>query len=184
MDFENSNTMENLWAAFSGESQATNKYSYFASKARAEGYQQIAAIFEETSGNEREHAKLWFKILMNDGEVGGAVPDTLTNLADAADGEHEEWTDMYKGFAETAKEEGFAQIAALFEMVGSVEKHHEERYRKLIERIEAGEVFAREETKVWKCRNCGYIFDGTKTPDLCPACAHPQAYFEQNAENY
>jgi len=184
MDFATSKTKGNLEHAFAGESQATNKYSYYASKARTDGYQQIAAIFDETSGNEREHAKLWFKILHNDGATNGSVPDTLVNLADAAAGEHEEWTEMYKGFAETAKEEGFVIIAALFEMVGSIEKHHEERYRQLIERIEAGEVFEREGVKVWKCRNCGYLHIGAEAPEQCPACAHPKAYFEENVENY
>ncbi|MDR2715088.1 MAG: rubrerythrin family protein [Coriobacteriales bacterium] len=184
MDFATSKTKENLAAAFAGESQATNKYSYFASQARNEGYQQIAAIFEETSGNEREHAKMWFKALCNDGDARGNVPVTLDNLAAAAAGENEEWTSMYKEFAEVATEEGFKAIAALFEQVGAIEKEHEERYRTLIARIEAGEVFKRGEVTMWKCRNCGHIHVGVDVPDQCTVCAHPQAYFELRAENY
>ena len=184
MDFAASNTKANLEFAFAGESQATNKYSYFASKARTEGYQQIGAIFEETSGNEREHAKLWFKLLCNDGKVGGAVPSTLDNLAAAAAGENEEWTSMYKEFAEVAHEEGFGDIAALFEGVGAIEKEHEERYRALIERLENGEIFKRAEAYAWKCRNCGHIHVGTEPPVLCPTCAHALAYFEIRSTNY
>jgi rubrerythrin len=184
MDFASSKTKANLEYAFSGESQATNKYSYYASKAIKEGYQQIAAIFTETSGNEREHAKLWFKILHADGKVPGTVPSTLENLADAAAGENEEWTNMYAGFAKTAREEGYEDIADLFDKVGEVEKNHEERYRKLIERLEKGEVFKRDQVYAWKCRNCGHIHFGTEAPELCPACSHPRAYFELRSENY
>lgn len=179
VDFENSQTKKNLEAAFAGESQATNKYSYYASKAMKEGYGQIAAIFTETSGNEREHAKLWFKYLHD-----GDVPDTLTNLKDAAAGENYEWTDMYKGFAETAKEEGFTEIAAKFKMVGDIEKSHEERYNKLVERVEKGEVFNRPGVKVWKCTNCGHLHVGPEAPKVCPVCNHPQSYFEEQAINY
>jgi len=184
MDFASSKTKANLEYAFAGESQATNKYAYYASKARAEGYHQIGAIFEETSGNEREHAKLWFKALHNDGDAKGLVPTTLVNLADAAAGENEEWTRMYKEFADVACEEGFMMLAALFDGVGAVEKEHEERYRTLIERIENGEVFKRGEVYAWKCRNCGHIYFGSEPPELCPVCAHPQAYFEIRAQNY
>jgi len=183
MDFASSKTKDNLAFAFAGESQATNKYSYFASKARAEGYQQIGAIFEETSGNEREHAKLWFKLLSNDGVVGG-VPSTLENLAAAAAGENEEWTSMYKNFAEVARDEGFDAIAALFDNVGAIEKEHEERYRTLIARIEAGEVFKRDEVFAWKCRNCGHIHVGIEPPAVCPTCVHPVDYFEIRSINY
>jgi len=179
VDFESSQTKKNLEAAFAGESQATNKYSYYASKAKKEGYEQISAIFTETSDNEREHAKLWFKYLHD-----GGVPDTLTNLRDAAAGENYEWTDMYAGFAATAREEGFDEIAAKFAMVGEVEKHHEERYLKLAERVEKGEVFSREGVKVWKCRNCGHLHVGPEAPEVCPVCNHPKAYFEQQAVNY
>ncbi len=179
VDFENSQTKKNLEAAFAGESQATNKYAYFASKAKKEGYVQISNIFTETSGNEREHAKLWFKYLN-----GGDVPTTLDNLKAAAAGENYEWTDMYKGFAETADEEGFKEIAAKFRMVGEVEKHHEERYNKLVERVAAGDVFTREGVKVWKCLNCGHLHVGPVAPKVCPVCNHPQAYFEEQAINY
>ena len=179
VDFESSQTKKNLEAAFAGESQATNKYAYYASKAKKEGYVQISNIFTETSGNEREHAKLWFKYLH-----GGEVPDTLTNIKDAAAGENYEWTDMYKGFAETAEAEGFTEIAAKFRMVGEIEKHHEERYLKLAERVEKGEVFAREGVKVWKCLNCGHLHVGAEAPKVCPVCNHPQAYFEEQAINY
>ena len=179
VDFENSQTKKNLEAAFAGESQATNKYAYYASKAKKEGYEQIAAIFTETSGNEKEHAKLWFKYLH-----GGEVPDTLTNIRDAAAGENYEWTDMYKGFAETADAEGFTEIAARFRLVADIEKHHEERYLKLAERVEKGEVFARPGVKVWKCRNCGHLHVGPEAPEVCPACNHPRAYFEEQAINY
>ncbi|WP_455136429.1 rubrerythrin [Thermophilibacter sp.] len=179
VDFENSQTKKNLEAAYAGESEATNKYSYYASKAKKEGYEQIAAIFTETSGNEREHAKMWFKYLH-----GGEVSDTLTNIKDAAAGENYEWTEMYKGFAETADAEGFTEIAAKFRLVGEVEKHHEERYNKLAERVEKGEVFARPGVKVWKCRNCGHLHVGAEAPKVCPVCNHPQAYFEEQAINY
>jgi rubrerythrin len=179
VDFESSQTKKNLEAAFAGESQATNKYAYYASKAKKEGYVQIADIFTETSGNEREHAKLWFKYLH-----GGEVPDTLTNLKDAAAGENYEWTDMYAGFAKTAEEEGFKEIAAKFRLVGDIEKAHEERYLKLAGRVEKGEVFEREGVKVWKCLNCGHLHVGPKAPKICPACNHPQSYFEEQVVNY
>lgn len=179
IDFENSQTKKNLEYAFAGESQATNKYAYYASKAKKEGYVQISDIFTETSGNEREHAKLWFKYLH-----GGEVPDTLANLLDAAAGENEEWTSMYAGFAKTAKEEGFAEIAARFTMVGTIEKAHEERYRKLAAHVEAGDVFTREGVKVWKCLNCGHLHVGAEAPKICPVCNHPQSYFEEQALNY
>lgn len=179
VDFESSRTKKNLEAAFAGESQAHTKYEFYASKAKKDGYQQIAAIFEETSLNEREHAKLWFKYLH-----GGEVPTTLDNLKDAAAGENGEWTSMYPEFEQVAREEGFAQIAARFKMVGEIEKSHEERYRKLAERIEADEVFARDDVKVWKCRNCGHLHVGAKAPKACPVCGHPQSYFEEVALNY
>ena len=174
-----SKTEQNLLAAFAGESQARNKYSYYASAAKKEGLNQIAAIFEETANNEKEHAKIWFKLLHD-----GKVPDTMTNLADAAAGENYEWTDMYAGFAKTAHEEGFEKIAALFEMVGKIEKEHEERYRKLAKSIEEGTVFARETEQVWVCSNCGHIHIGKEAPKTCPVCAHPQGYFVLRAENY
>ena len=179
VDFESSQTKKNLEFAFAGESQATNKYAYFASKAKKEGYVQISNIFTETSGNEREHAKIWFKYLH-----GGEVPGTLDNLLAAAAGENEEWTSMYAGFAETAKEEGFTEIAAKFKMVGAIEKAHEERYRKLAAQVEAGEVFTREGVKVWKCINCGHLHVGATAPKMCPVCLHPKSYFEQQAVNY
>jgi rubrerythrin len=184
MDFASSKTKENLEFAFAGESQATNKYSYYAKCARSEGYQQIGNIFTETSGNERQHAKIWFKILHNDGSVNGKMPDTLANLADAAAGENEEWTHMYKGFAETARAEGFEDIAILFDRVGEVEKQHEERYRKLIEDLEQGIVFKRDKLVAWKCLECGYVHFGTEPPEVCPACSHPQGYYELRCENY
>jgi rubrerythrin len=183
-EFASSKTKVNLEAAFAGESQATNKYGYYADKARKEGYQQIGAIFDETSGNERQHAKIWFQILQSDGAVRGAVPDTLTNLADAANGENYEWTDMYASFAKEAHAEGFEAIAALFEAVGAVEKDHEERYRTLIGRIETGEVFKRDKIYAWKCLKCGHVHFGEEPPKACPVCAHPSAYFELRAENY
>ena len=170
-------TEKNLQAAFAGESQARNKYTYFASVAKKEGYEQIAAIFLETAENEKEHAKMWFK------ELEG-IGDTAANLGAAADGENYEWTDMYEGFAKTAEEEGFKALAAKFRMVGAIEKHHEERYRALLDNVETKKVFEKSEVKVWKCRNCGHICVGTKAPEICPVCAHPQAYFEVNAENY
>ena len=183
-EFATSKTKANLEAAFAGESQATNKYAYFASKATQEGYVQIGNIFTETSGNEREHAKLWFKILSNDGSTTGAVPSTLDNLAAAAGGENYEWTTMYAGLAQTAREEGFNEIADLFEGVGGVEKHHEERYRTLIERLNKGEVFQRDHVNVWKCLNCGHIEFSEKAPAMCPVCNHPQSYFEEWSPNY
>lgn len=179
MEFKGSKTEANLMTAFAGESQARNKYSYYASKAKKDGYQQIAAIFEETANNEKEHAKIWFKELH-----GGSVPSTVENLADAASGENYEWTEMYKSFAETAKEEGFDRIAALFEMVGKIEKEHEERYKKLLENLQNGIVFADTDEVVWVCRNCGHIHVGKNAPEVCPVCAHPQAYFERKANNY
>ena len=179
MELKGSKTEKNLMEAFAGESQARNKYTYFASKAKKEGYEQIAALFQETADNEKEHAKLWFKLLHDDG-----IPTTLDNLVDAANGENYEWTDMYDRMAKEAREEGFDRIAALFEGVGKIEKEHEERYRKLIENMEGGLVFSREGDKIWKCRNCGHIVIGKEAPELCPVCAHPQAYFEIKAENY
>ncbi len=172
-------TEKNLEAAFAGESQARNKYTYYASRAKKDGYEQIAAFFLKTADNEKEHAKMWFKELHD-----GAVPDTVTNLKDAADGENYEWTDMYAGFAKTAEEEGFKELAAKFRLVADIEKHHEERYRALLKNVEAQEVFQKSEVKVWECRNCGHIVVGTKAPQICPACAHPQSYFEIHAENY
>lgn len=171
-------TEANLMAAFAGESQARNKYTYYASKAKKEGYTQIAAIFEETAHNEMEHAKMWFKLL-HDG-----IPATTANLKDAADGENYEWTDMYAGFAKEAREEGFDQIAALFEGVAAIEKEHEERYRKLLQNIEGGLVFSRDGDMIWQCRNCGHIHVGKAAPEVCPVCAHPQAYFQIKPENY
>ncbi len=179
MELKGSKTESNLMAAFAGESQARNKYTYYASKAKKEGYEQIASIFEETANNEKEHAKMWFKLLNN-----GDIPDTLTNLKDAASGENYEWTDMYKSFAETAREEGFDDIAYLFESVGEIEKHHEERYLKLVGNIENNLVFERGEEKVWICRNCGHIYVGKSAPKVCPVCKHPQSYMELKAENY
>ena len=179
MELKGSRTEQNLMTAFAGESQARNKYTYFASKAKKDGYEQIAAIFEETANNEKEHAKMWFKELH-----GGFIPDTMENLLDAANGENYEWTDMYSEFAKVAKEEGFDRIAYLFEGVAAIEKEHEERYRKLIENIEGGLVFSRDGDKIWKCRNCGHIVIGKDAPKVCPICAHPQSYFEIKAENY
>ncbi len=179
MELKGSQTEKNLMAAFAGESQARNKYTYYASKARKDGYEQIAAIFEETANNEKEHAKLWFKQLHD-----GDIPDTLTNLKDAASGENYEWTEMYKEFAETAKEEGFMEIANLFKMVGEIEKHHEERYMKLVGNIEDNLVFEKGEEKVWICRNCGHIYVGEKALMVCPVCKHPQSFMELKAENY
>jgi rubrerythrin len=170
-------TEKNLQAAFAGESQARNKYTYFASKAKKEGFEQIAALFLQTADNEKEHAKLWFK------ELNG-IGSTAENLAAAADGENYEWTDMYEGFAKTAEAEGFPELAAKFRGVAAIEKRHEERYRALLHNVEAQEVFAKSEVKVWECRNCGHIVVGTKAPDVCPVCAHPQSYFEVHAENY
>ena len=179
MELKESKTYENLMTAFAGESQARNKYTYYASKAKKDGYEQIAAIFEETANNEKEHAKMWFKEL-HDGEV----PSTLENLNDAANGENYEWTDMYDNFAKVAREEGFTRIALLFEGVAKIEKEHEERYRKLISNIEDGLVFSRDGDTIWKCRNCGHIVIGKKAPSVCPICSHSQSYFEVKAENY
>ena len=179
MELKGSKTEQNLMTAFAGESQARNKYTYFASKAKKEGYEQIAALFQETADNEKEHAKMWFKLL-NGGDIG----TTEENLKAAAEGENYEWTDMYAGFAKTAKEEGFDHIAYLFEEVAKIEKEHEERYLKLLENVKEGKVFEAGEVKVWKCRNCGHIVVGTKAPEVCPVCAHPKAYFEIKAENY
>ena len=179
MELKGSKTEMNLLAAFAGESQAHTKYQYYASKAKKDGYVQIADLFEETARNEKEHAKIWFKLLHD-----GAVPETTKNLADAAAGENYEWTDMYAGFAKTAKEEGFDRIAYLFEAVGKIEKEHEERYRKLLANIEDGIVFSRDGDCVWQCSNCGHIMVGKQAPGLCPVCDHPQSYFQLRAENY
>ena len=179
MELKGSKTEQNLMTAFAGESQARNKYTYFASKAKKEGYEQIAAIFQETADNEKEHAKMWFKLL-NGGDIG----TTAENLKAAADGENYEWTDMYAEFAKTAKEEGFAKIAYLFEEVAKIEKEHEQRYLKLLENVKDGKVFEAGEVKIWKCRNCGHIVVGTSAPEVCPVCNHPKAYFEIKAENY
>ena len=179
MELKGSKTEQNLMKAFAGESQARNKYTYYASKAKKDGYEQIAAIFEETANNEKEHAKMWFKELH-----GGSVPDTLENLHDAANGENYEWTDMYKEFAEVARQEGFDRIANLFEQVGEIEKEHEKRYLKLIENIDSGLVFSRDGEMIWQCRNCGHIVIGKNAPEVCPVCAHPKAYFEIKHENY
>lgn len=170
-------TEKNLEAAFAGESQARNKYTYFASKAKKEGFEQIAALFLETADNEKEHAKLWFK------ELGG-IGDTAANLADAAAGENYEWTDMYDGFAKTAEAEGFLELAEKFRGVAAIEKRHEERYRALLKNVETAEVFARSEIKVWECRNCGHIVVGKEAPEICPVCAHPKAYFELHKTNF
>ena len=170
-------TEKNLMEAFAGESQARNKYTYFASKAKKEGYEQIAAIFQQTADNEKEHAKLWFK------ELNG-IGDTAQNLAAAAEGENYEWTDMYEGFAKTAEEEGFPVLAAKFRLVAAIEKRHEERYRALLKNVETAAVFAKSEVKVWECRNCGHIVVGEKAPEICPTCAHPQAYFEIHVDNF
>ena len=171
-------TEKNLEAAFAGESMARNKYTYYASKAKKEGYEQIAALFLKTADNEKEHAKMWFK------ELHGGMPDTATNLLDAAEGENYEWTDMYAGFAKTAEEEGFPVLAAKFRLVAAIEKHHEERYRALLHNVETAQVFEKSEVKVWECRNCGHIVVGNAAPDVCPTCDHPKAYFEINAKNY
>ena len=179
MELKGSRTEANLMAAFAGESQARNKYTYYASKAKKDGYEQIAAIFEETANNEKEHAKLWFKALHD-----GDVPSTDVNLKDAATGENYEWTTMYKEFAETAREEGFERIAKLFEGVAAIEKHHEERYLKLLGNINDNLVFARGNETVWICRNCGHVHIGDTAPMVCPVCAHPQSYFEMKATNY
>jgi len=179
VNLKGTKTEKNLMEAFAGESQARNKYTYFASKARKEGYEQIAAIFEETAGNEKEHAKIWFKLL-----CGGEVPATVDNLQAAADGERGEWTEMYKRMAIEAREEGFSDIAFLFESVGKIEKEHEERYLKLLKNIKDNTVFAKKEKSVWICRNCGHIVDSETAPKECPVCVHPQAYFELRIINY
>ncbi len=179
MELKGSQTEKNLWTAFAGESQARNKYTYYASKAKKEGFVQIAKIFEETANNEKEHAKLWFKYLH-----GGEVPGTAANLLDAAQGENYEWTDMYAGFAKTAKEEGFDKLAYLFDAVAKIEKMHEERYRKLLHNVEAQEVFKKAGIVMWECSNCGHIHIGEKAPEVCPVCAHPQAYFMVHPENF
>lgn len=178
-ELKNSKTWENLQKAFAGEAQAHVKYGYYASRAKKDGYEQMAEIFNETSGNEREHAKMWFKLLH-----GGAVPDTKENLLDAANGENYEWTDMYKEFAETAREEGFEEIAESFEKVADIEKLHEERYLKLRQNIMDDIVFKSDKVTVWKCRNCGHVYTGESAPEICPVCSHPQAYFEIRAVNY
>lgn len=178
-ELKGTKTEKNLMDAFAGESMARNKYTYFASKARKEGYEQIAALFEETAGNEKEHAKMWFKYL-----EGGEVGDTISNLKAAAEGENYEWTNMYDRMAKEAEEEGFKEIAAKMRMVGAIEKHHEERYRKLLKNIEDAVVFSREGDCVWICRNCGHIVVGKKAPRVCPVCNHPQSYFEIKAENF
>ncbi|MDR2966821.1 MAG: rubrerythrin family protein [Methanobacteriaceae archaeon] len=178
-DLKGTKTEKNLMDAFAGESQARNKYTYYGSKAKKEGYEQIAALFLETAENEKEHAKLWFKCLHNND-----VPDTATNLKDAADGENYEWTEMYAEFAKIAKEEGFNKIAYLFESVGQIEKEHEERYRKLLANVKNGEVFKKDTVSIWKCRNCGHIIEGESAPESCSVCSHPKAYFEISVNNY
>lgn len=175
--YKGTKTELNLQAAFAGESQARNKYTYFASKAKKEGFEQIAALFLKTADNEKEHAKMWFK------ELNG-IGNTAENLSAAADGENCEWTDMYEEFAKTAEEEGFTELAAKFRAVGAIEKHHEERYRALLKNVETSQVFEKSTVKVWECRNCGHIVVGTKAPEVCPVCAHPQSYFEIHEENY
>ena len=172
-------TEENLKAAFAGESQARNKYTYFASKAKKDGYEQIAAIFEETANNEKEHAKMWYKELK-----GGEIPSTIENLNEAADGENYEWTDMYEEFAKTAEEEGFKALAFKFRAVGAIEKHHEERFKKLLKNIEDKVVFSKDEDAIWICRNCGHVVIGKFAPEVCPVCNHPKSYFELKSENY
>lgn len=179
MELKGSKTEKNLMDAFAGESQARNKYTYFASKARKDGYEQIAEIFEETANNEKEHAKLWFKLLNNN-----SIPSTVENLKSAAEGENFEWTDMYDRMAKEAREEGFDRIAFLFESVGKIEKEHEARYKKLLENVENGLVFSKEEDKFWVCRNCGHIVIGKNAPEVCPVCSHPKAFFEIKEENY
>ena len=179
MDLKGSKTEKNLMEAFAGESQARNKYTYYASKAKKEGYEQIADLFLETADNEKEHAKLWFKLLHDND-----VPSTIENLKDAASGENFEWTNMYERMAKEAREEGFERIAFLFEEVAKIEKEHEARYLKLLENVENGLVFSKDGEKIWKCRNCGHIVIGKSAPEICPVCAHPKAYFEIKAENY
>ena len=177
--YSGTKTEKNLEAAFAGESQARNKYTFFASKAKKDGYEQIAAIFQETADNEKEHAKMWYKELH-----GGTIESTEVNLEAAADGENYEWTDMYKGFADTAREEGFCELAEKFEAVAAIEKTHEERYRKLLNNVKEKRVFSRDGDAIWVCRNCGHIVVGKDAPEICPVCAHPQAYFEIKAQNY
>ena len=179
MELKGSKTEHNLMVAFAGESQARNKYTYYASKAKKEGYEQIAAIFQETADNEKEHAELWFKYLH-----GGKVPTTAENLKDAADGENYEWTDMYKEMARVAREEGFEEIALKFELVGMIEKEHEARYLALLEKVKADKVFVSEDVIIWKCRNCGHIHVGKEAPEVCPTCNHAKSYFERQAKNY
>ena len=179
MELKGSKTEKNLLEAFAGESMARNKYTYYASKAKKDGYEQISKIFEETANNEREHAKIWFKYLHD-----GAVPGTEDNLKDAADGENFEWTDMYARMAKEAREEGFIEIARKFEMVAAIEKEHEERYRKLLNNIKEGIVFSRDGDRIWQCSNCGHIVIGKKAPQICPVCDHPQSFFELKADNY
>lgn len=178
-DLKGTKTEKNLQDAFAGESQARNKYTYFASKARKDGFEHIAAIFEETAQNEKEHAKLWYKLLN-----GGEISDTMANLREAAEGENYEWTDMYDRMAKEAEEEGFTAIAAKFRMVAAIERHHEERYRRLLANIEEGIVFSRDDDRIWVCRNCGHVVIGKKAPGACPVCAHPQSFFEISARNY
>lgn len=179
MNLKGTKTEQNLMAAFAGESQARNKYTYYASKAKKEGYEQIAAIFEKTAGNEKEHAKMWFKLLHEDN-----IPSTIENLEDAANGENYEWTEMYAEFAKVAREEGFDKIAFLFEGVGKIEKEHEERYKALLANVKEGKVFKKEEKMMWVCRNCGHVHFGESAPEVCPICSHPKAYFELRATNY
>ena len=179
MELKGSKTEQNLMTAFAGESQARNKYTYYASKAKKDGYEQLAAIFEETANNEKEHAKLWFKELH-----GGQIPTTEENLQDAANGENYEWTEMYKEFAETAKEEGFTRLAFLFEEVGKIEKEHEQRYLTLLQNVKDDRVFKKDGKKIWVCRNCGHVYEGDKALEICPVCAHPQSYMEVQADNY
>ena len=177
MELKGSQTEKNLWAAFAGESQARNKYTYYASKAKKDGYVQIQNIFEETAANEKEHAKIWFKLV-------SSIGTTAENLRDAAAGEHDEWTSMYPGFAKTAREEGFDKIAALFEAVARIEKEHEERYNLLLANVENGKAFKKGEKIIWQCLNCGYVCEGKEAPEICPVCAPPKAYFQQVAKNY
>lgn len=179
MNIKGTKTEANLMAAFAGESEARNKYTYYASKAKKDGYDQIGALFEATANNEKEHAKIWFKLLH-----GGSIADTMTNLKDAAEGENYEWTEMYPTFAKEAREEGFEAIARLFEGVAAIEKEHEERYKKLLANVEGGLVFSKDGDTMWECRNCGHIVIGKEAPKVCPVCDHPQSYFEVRAENY
>ena len=179
MTLKGTKTERNLWTAFAGESQARNKYTYYASQAKKDGFVQISKIFEETANNEKEHAKIWFKYLHE-----GKIPETIVNLKDAAEGENYEWTDMYATFAKEAREEGFTELAVLFEMVAKIEKEHEERYRKLLANIENGEVFKRAGENTWECSNCGHVYIGESAPQLCPVCKHPQSYFFLKAKNY